>query len=112
MDDINTVTVIGRLTRDAELKPSQYPIGFFTVAVNRKKKHADGNSENEASYFDVDVYNEYAQIMTPKLKKGMQVCVDGELKQERWIDRETKQNRSRVVIAAKTIQILGGRDVQ
>jgi len=106
--DTNVTTVIGRLTKDAELKQSDYSIGFFTIAVNRKKKHADGNYEDEASFFDVNVFGRYAETIIDRLKKGVQVCIVGELKQERWTERGTGNNRSRVVITADTIQIIGG----
>lgn len=110
--DTNNITIIGRLTKDAELKQSEYSIGFFTIAVNRKKKHTDGNYEDEASFFDVNVFGRYAETIIDRLKKGVQVCVTGELKQERWQDKGSGQNRSRVLITADSIQIIGGRDVQ
>jgi len=111
MIDANITTIVGRLTKDAELKLNTIlPIGFFIIASNRSKKMPDGNHIEEASFFNVNVYGRYAEIITPKLRKGKQVCVVGSLKQERWIDH-TGQNRSRVVLEADTIQILGGNNV-
>jgi len=111
-EDTNVVTVIGRLTEDAELKYSgtQFsgmPIGFFTIANNRKKKE-NGNYVEEASYFGINVYGKYAETIIPSLKKDVQVCVVGSIRQERWADR-AGQNKSRVVITANSVQILGGR---
>jgi single-strand DNA-binding protein len=108
-EDTNVITVVGRLTKDAELKLEGIQVGFFTIATNRKKKDHNGNYADEASFFDVNVYGNYAGIITPILKKGVQVCVVGELKQERWTDKGTKQNKSRVVISADSIQIIGGK---
>ena len=105
--DSNVVTIVGRLTKDAELKPADMPVGFFTIASNRKKKDAGGNFVEEASFFDINVCGKYAVTIIPSLKKGMQVCVTGSLKQERWTDK-TGQNKSRVVITAGSIQIFGG----
>ena len=48
--------------------------------------------------------------MKPYLTKGKQVAVDGFLKQDRWQDATTGQNRSAVKIVANDIQLLGGRD--
>jgi len=108
-EDTNVTTVVGRLTRDAELNQhSGLTVGFFTIASNRKKKEPSGNYVEEASFFDIIVYGKYAETIIPRLKKGVQVCVVGSLKQERWNDT-AGQNKSRVVVTADSIQILGGR---
>jgi len=110
MTDSNAATIVGRLTKDAELRhDTGLKVGFFTIASNRSKKKPDGNYIEEASFFDVNVFGNYAELITPRLKKGTQVCVVGSLKQERWTDK-TGQNRSRVVVQADTIQIFGGKN--
>jgi len=112
MVDTNNATIVGRLTKDAELKNNTgLQIGFFTIATNRKKKKPDGSFTEEASFFDVNVYGNYAETITPRLKKGSQVCIVGSLKQDRWNDKATGQGRSRVVLEANTIQIFGGNNV-
>jgi single-strand DNA-binding protein len=108
-EDTNVVTVIGRLTKDADLKQGTgLPVGFFTIATNRKKKDGSGNYTEETSFIDINVVGRYAEIITPSLKKGVQVCVVGELRQERWTDGATGQNKSRVGVTAKSVQITGG----
>ena len=107
-EDTNVSVLVGRLTKDAELKPHpEMSVGYFTIAVNRKKRKATGDEE-ASSYIDINVYGNYAEIITPSLKKGVQVSVVGSLKQDRWTDQSTKQNKSRLVVAANSIQILGG----
>ena len=107
--DTNVITLVGRLTKDAELKDAPgFSITFFTVATNRKSKDYNGNFIPEASFFDVNAYGKYAEIITPSLKKGVQVIITGELKQERWQD-SSGSKRSRVVLVANSIQILGGK---
>jgi len=110
--DINHTVQVGRLTKDAEIKDaSGLKIVFFTIATNRKVKDKSGNFTPEASFFDVNVFGRYAEIMYPDLKKGVQVIIDGELKQERWTDNGG-QNRSRVILIANSIQTIGGRNAQ
>jgi single-strand DNA-binding protein len=112
MTDTNITTVVGRLTKDAELKLNTgLQVGFFTIATNRNKKKTDGNYIEEASFLDINVYGKYAETITPRLKKGTQVCVVGSLKQDRWTDGTTGQSKSRVVITADSIQIFGGNNV-
>jgi single-strand DNA-binding protein len=74
------------------------PVAFFSIAVNRRKKTDAGWGE-EPNFFDVSLYGGLAESIAWRLVKGAQVCVDGELKQERWTD-QAGQARSRVVIAA------------
>jgi single-strand DNA-binding protein len=109
MTDLNHVILIGRLTRDAELK---YTAGGtavckFAVAVNRRRKNGD-QWEDEANFFDVVLWGKQGEALEKYLLKGKQVGIDGELRQERW--EKDGQNRSRVEIAANTIQLLGGKD--
>ena len=105
MTDTNSVTVVGRLVKDAELKPGETPVGFFSIASNRDKKDQGGGRVEEPSYFDVNVYGRYAETVTPMLKKGSLVCVTGSMKQERWADKDTGRNKSRVVVTADAVQI-------
>ena len=106
MADLNRVTLIGRLTRDAELVTAGgFIISKFSVAVNRRVKRGDG-WEDEAGFFDVTLFGRQAESLNQYLLKGKQVAVDGELRQERWTTQDGR-NRSRIVINAADIQLLG-----
>ena len=108
--DLNHVTLIGRLTRDAELKYTSagFAISTFSIAVNRRRKNGDQWME-EASFFEINLYGKSAESLKPYLTKGKQVAVDGELRQDRW--EQDGQPRSKVVIAANNVQLLGGNAV-
>jgi single-strand DNA-binding protein len=105
--DVNHVVLIGRLTRDAEYKvlPSGQGVCNFSVAVNRRKKSGD-QWVDEANYFDVVLWGKQADSINRYLVQGKQVGVDGELRQDRW--QQDGQNRSKVVISANNVQLLGG----
>ncbi|MGL4986071.1 MAG: single-stranded DNA-binding protein [Treponemataceae bacterium] len=107
MADVNKVILIGRLTRDAELKYTQggAAILTFSIAVNRRKKSGD-QWVDEASFFDVVLYGKFGETLNQYLSKGKQVGVDGELRQDRW--EQDGQNRSKIVIVADNVQLLGG----
>jgi single-strand DNA-binding protein len=107
MADVNHVTLIGRLTRDAELKDNGLTICNFSIAVNRRKKNGD-QWEDEANFFDIVIFGKQAAYLHKYLVKGKQVAVDGELKQDRW--QQDGQNRSRVLVIANNIQLLGGNN--
>jgi single-strand DNA-binding protein len=108
MADVNNVVLVGRLTRDAELKytGTGFPISNFSIAVNRRRKNGD-EWVDEANFFDITVYGKSAESLKPYLIKGRQVAVEGELRQDRW-QQEDGQTRSKVVISANNLQLLGG----
>ncbi|GMO58218.1 MAG: hypothetical protein Ta2A_03610 [Treponemataceae bacterium] len=107
MADVNHVLLIGRLTRDAELKytTTGYPISNFSLAVNRRRKEGEQWVE-EASFFDINLFGKSAEALKQYLIKGKQIAVEGELRQDRW--EQDGQSRSKVVVVANNVQLLGG----
>ena len=107
MVDLNHVVLVGRLTREAELKYTAggQAVCKFSIAVNRRKKSGD-QWEDEANFFDIVVWGRQGETLHPYLVKGKMVAVDGELRQDRW--QQDGQNRSKVEINANFLQLLGG----
>jgi len=107
MSDVNSVILIGRLTRDAELKYSSggMPICRFSLAINRRKKDGDAWTD-EANFFDVVLFGKMGESINQYLVKGKQIAVQGELRQDRW--EQDGQTRSKVEIFANNVQLLGG----
>ncbi len=108
MANINHVVLVGRLTRDAELKyiSTGTAVSKFSLAINRRRK-VDDQWTDEANFFDVVVWGKTAEALTPYLLKGKQIGIQGELRQNRW--EQDGQPRSRVEINAFNIQLLGSR---
>jgi single-strand DNA-binding protein len=106
--DINQVVLVGRLTRDAEIKYTNTGTAIckFSIAINRRRKTNDQWTD-EANFFDIVLWGRQAESLTPYLVKGKQIGVQGELRQNRW--EQDGQSRSRVEINASNIQLLGGR---
>ncbi len=107
MADINHVMLVGRLTRDAELKYTSGGMAVckFSVAVNRRKKNGDQWVE-EAHFFDIVLWGRSGEAINQYLVKGKQVAIEGELRQNRW--EQDGQARSKVEIMANNVQLLGG----
>jgi single-strand DNA-binding protein len=105
--DINHVVLVGRLTRDAELKYTSggQAVCKFSLAINRRKKNGD-QWEDEPNFFDVVCWGRQGEALNQYMLKGKQVGVEGQLRQDRW--EQDGQNRSRVQIIASNIQLLGG----
>jgi single-strand DNA-binding protein len=104
MADLNHVILIGRLTRDAELKytANGQAVCKFSIVVNRRRKNGD-QWVDEASFFDIVLWGRAGESLNQYLVKGKTVGIDGELRQERW--EQDGQNRSKVEIMAKNIQL-------
>jgi single-strand DNA-binding protein len=107
MADINHVVLVGRLTRDAELKytANGQAVCKFSIAVNRRKKNGD-QWEDEANFFDIVLWGRQGEALNQYMLKGKSVGVEGELKQDRW--QQDGQNRTKIEIVANNIMLFGG----
>lgn len=85
---MNTVQLIGRLTRDAELKTSQNGTNYtgFTLAVDRYVK----NGENTADFIRCKAFNKTAEIIAQNLHKGSQFGVEGSIQTGSYQDKDGK----------------------
>ena len=105
--DINSVLIVGRLTRDVELSytpTNNTPVAKFGLANNSGR----GDSPDSVSYFEITAWNKVAETCNQYLQKGRQVVVQGRLQQDRFQDK-MGQNRSQVKIIATSVQFVGGR---
>jgi len=96
----NTLTVVGNLTRDPELRytASGVPVTDFGVAWNRKDK----DDNDVASFFDVTCWRELAEHVAESLSKGTRVVVHGRMEQESWENKEGEK-RSKVKVIAEEV---------
>lgn len=109
MANFNSVTILGRLTRDPELRYAQSgaPVCSFGVATSHRYTKADGQKAETTTFLDVSVWRRLAEICQQFLKKGREVLVMGTLRQSRWTDPKTNQPRSKLRVVAQTIQFIG-----
>ncbi len=93
--DINSVVLVGRLTRDPELRYTKgegTPVATFTLAVNRMKK-------GEADFVPLVVWQKQAENCTKYLAKGSQVAVQGRLQIRHYEDKEGQRKTVAEVVA-------------
>jgi len=107
--DINRVTLVGRLTRDPELRhlPSGTPVLEMGVAVNGRQQDDAGNWVDKPNFFDVKVYGNQAEMLSQHLAKGRRIGIDGRLDWRSW-EAQDGTKRSKVDVVAQTVQFLGG----
>jgi single-strand DNA-binding protein len=104
---INRVVLVGRLTRDPELRalPSGMSVCGLRIACSSSKKDADGEYREKPNFFDVDAYGGAAESVSRYMRKGSRVAVDGRLEWREW-EAPDQQKRQTVSIVADTIQFL------
>ncbi len=110
MPNYNTVLLMGNLTRDPELRytPSGSPVCNLGLAVNRNYTDRAGESREETTFVDIEVWQRQAETCQQYLRKGAPVFVEGRLKMDEWDDRQTGQKRSKLKVLANRVQFLSG----
>jgi single-strand DNA-binding protein len=101
----NTITIIGNITRDPELRftPTGQATTNFGVAVNRRWQNRQTQEwEEQVSFFDVVCWQSLADNVADSLNKGARVIVTGRLDQRSWETQEGEK-RSKVEIVADEV---------
>jgi single-strand DNA-binding protein len=104
---INRVVLIGRLTRDPELRalPSGTSVCGLRIACNSARRDADGEFTERPNYFDVSVYGAHGESVSRYMRRGSRVAVDGRLDWREWETAE-QERRQAVSVVADTVQFL------
>lgn len=102
MQDLNTVSLIGRLVKDSEMNGTRLN---FTVAFNTTKKDGDKYTD-EGNFIDLCLWGKQASSLAPYLNKGQQVAILGHLHQDKW--EKEGQKHSKISVMVDSIQLLGG----
>ena len=96
---LNHITIMGRLTRDPELRytQSQTPVASFTLAVDRDYGGRDGG-EKQTDFIDCVAWRQTAEFVSKYFQKGSMAVVSGRLQIRDWTDREGGKRRSAEVV--------------
>ncbi|HDL49646.1 MAG TPA: single-stranded DNA-binding protein, partial [Actinobacteria bacterium] len=100
----NTVTVIGNLVEDPELRftPSGIAMAKIRVAVNRRWRDQAGEWQEQTSFFGGTLWREAAENAAESLQKGARVIITGSLEQRQW---ETQEGDKRSVVELRIEEI-------
>lgn len=111
MANLNRVLLIGRLTRDPEVRhtPNGSVVADFGLAVNRTWKGNDGQQQEETTFVDVTAWGRTAELAGQYLAKGRQVFVEGRLKLDQWDDKTSGQKRSKLTVVVENLQFLDAK---
>lgn len=97
---MNHITLMGRLTRDPELRrtPSGTAVATFSLAVPRNFKDKD-TGEAPVDFFDVIAWRHTGEFVSKYFTKGRMAAVEGRLQIRNWTDNEGNKRRSAEVVA-------------
>jgi single-strand DNA-binding protein len=106
---INRVVLVGRLTRDPELRalPSGTSVCSLRIACNSSRREADGEYVERPNFFDVSVYGAPGESVGHYMRRGSRVAIDGRLEWREWETAE-HERRQAVSVVADTVQFLDG----
>ena len=107
MPDFNKVFLMGRLTKDPELRYTAggAPVANLRMAINRVYQSQSGEKKEEVCYVTVVVWRKQAEAAGEYLKKGDPLFVEGRLQSKSW-ETEDKQKRTVLEVVADRVQFL------
>lgn len=108
MSNYNKVLLMGRLTRDPELRytPQGTPVADIGLAVNREYTAGD-ERRKETTFVDVTAWRRQAEVICQYLTKGSPVFVEGHLVTDTW-EAQDGQKRSRLKVVLDGFQFIDG----
>jgi single-strand DNA-binding protein len=104
---LNKVLIIGRLSRDPEMRytPSGRPVTTFSVGTNRSWTTAEGEKRTEIEWFNVVAWSNLAEICKQYLTKDRLVYIEGRLQTRHWEDSEGKKHSTTEIVANEMIML-------
>ncbi|PIZ95777.1 MAG: single-stranded DNA-binding protein [Candidatus Magasanikbacteria bacterium CG_4_10_14_0_2_um_filter_33_14] len=109
--DLNRATIIGRLTRDPEVKttPSGQTVANLSAATNRVWTDKSGVKQEKVEFHNIVIWGKLAEIAGQYLSKGRQVYLEGRLETRDWTGQDgVKKYRTEIV--ADNMIMLGGNN--
>ncbi len=105
---MNKAILMGRLTRDPELRHTQsnVPVATFTVAIDRRFKSQNG--ERESDFINCVAWRQQAEFVSKWFTKGRMICVVGSIQTRKYVDKDGN-NRTATEVVADEINFCGDR---
>ena len=103
---LNTITLVGHAGRDPEIRffESGTVVAHFTVAVNKPGR------DEPPDWFNIEIWGKQAQVAADYVRKGSLVGIVGRMTSEQWTDRNTGEVRSKPLVKAERLALLGSKN--
>ena len=103
---------MGNVCSDPQIKhtPKGTAVTEISLAVNKIGKDQHGQRTEETTFVDVTFWGRTAETVAQYLGKGSPLFVEGRLKMDTWVDKQTGQNRSKLKVVGDSFQFISGRE--
>ena len=111
MASLNSISITGRAGKDPEVRyfENGTAVAELRVAVDRIGNDHNGERKKPL-WITVKIWGKSAQVAADYVRKGSMIGISGRLDEETWTDRNSGQERSKPIIAANQLTLLGGRN--
>jgi single-strand DNA-binding protein len=108
-NDINRVFLIGRLTKDPDLRYTQGGTSVASFSIANNRTYTSQNERKEAvSYFNCIAWGKSGEVIAQYCKKGQRIGIEGRLQQRSWQD-SSGQKRNTVEVVVENFQFLDAK---
>jgi len=107
---VNKVILVGNVGKDPEVKyiDNNKVVARVTLATNESYKDRNGNNVEQTEWHNIELWDDLARLAEKYVKKGKMLYIEGKLRTNKWMDKETNQERQSKFIRATTMTFLGG----
>jgi len=107
MQNLNQVTLLGNLTKDAEVKttPQGVNVAQLSIATNKQWKDQNGQEQKKTEFHNIVAWKGLADVASRFCKKGLRVYIEGELQTRSWDGQDGKKNYKTEIVAKNIIMI-------
>ena len=105
--NLNDVKIAGNLVKDPKLQhtPQGTPVANVSLGVNETYTVSD-EKRTATTFVDVQFWGVAAENFSKMAQKGQQIFIEGALRQDTWVDKQTKQPRSKLFVRAERWQFI------
>jgi single-strand DNA-binding protein len=109
MSSFNKVIIMGNLTRTPELRstPGGTQVTDITLAINDFYTDSSNNKQERTTFVDITVWGKQAETLCRWKKQGDPLLVEGRLQQDKWVDKQSGQNRSKLKVVCVNFTFVG-----
>ncbi len=107
MPSFNKVIIMGNLVRDPELRytPSGQPVADLRIAINRRRRNASGQSQQETTFVDVTAWGRRAELISQRFSKSDPIFIEGRLARDEWVGKDGVR-RSKLHVVLESFRFL------
>jgi len=109
---VNKVILVGNVGKDPEVKyiDGNKVVARITLATNESYRDRNGQTVEQTEWHNIEMWDDLARLAEKYVKKGKMIYVEGKLRTNKWMDKETNQERQSKFVRATAMTFLGGSD--